>query len=157
ATTGEPVTPPLRHSRPVARAAFSRDGRRVITASSDQTVRIWDLVTASPLPVALWNPAAVPVQAVVFSPDGRRLLSSTGTSKFYYSSGEARVWDTATGLPVSPPLHQGSAVVSAAFTPDGGRVATAIRKLAGTVEECEVRVWDTATGRAVGPLLKFDS
>jgi len=30
------------HSKPVNSAAFSADGKRVVTASADKTARIWD-------------------------------------------------------------------------------------------------------------------
>jgi WD40 repeat protein len=43
ATTGKPVTAPLKHQGAVTAAAFSADGRRVITVSKDKTARVWTL------------------------------------------------------------------------------------------------------------------
>jgi WD40 repeat protein len=43
AQSGLPVTPPMQHRSRVCQAAFSPDGRRVITANWNQTARIWDL------------------------------------------------------------------------------------------------------------------
>jgi hypothetical protein len=43
AATGEPITPPLRHGDCVWSAAFSPDGRQVLTTSGDGTARVWEL------------------------------------------------------------------------------------------------------------------
>ena len=53
-----------------------------------------------------------------FSPDGRRIVTAS-------EDHTARVWDTATGEPISPPMKHEGAVWHAAFSPDGRRVVTA--------------------------------
>jgi len=51
ADTGEPRTPPMAHGPPLFHAAFSKDGRFIVTGCSDGTVRIWDADTGEPLVV----------------------------------------------------------------------------------------------------------
>jgi len=72
-----------------------------------------------------------------FSPNGRYVVTAS-------DDGTARVWDGATGGPVSPPLHhrQGAAVFQACFSPDSSLVLTASAD--GTA-----RLWDALTGQPV--------
>ena len=43
ALSGQPVTPPWRHDGAITQATFSRNSRRVLTASLDGHARLWDL------------------------------------------------------------------------------------------------------------------
>ncbi len=48
ARSGKALTEPLRREGSVDSAQFSPDGTRVVTASKDQTARVWDVFTVSP-------------------------------------------------------------------------------------------------------------
>ncbi len=72
-------------------AAFSPDGRRVVTASHDNTARVWDAAPGQPVSppmkhegTAWFTPRSAPT--------GRRVLTASDDET-------ARVWDAATGLP----------------------------------------------------------
>src|SRR5204863_5296014 len=83
------------HQGPVTWAEFSRDGRRVVTASSDHTARVWDAETGAPVTGPLRH--AGPVASSRFSPNGHFVVTASDDHA-------AQVWDAATGRPVAPPL-----------------------------------------------------
>jgi WD40 repeat protein/tRNA A-37 threonylcarbamoyl transferase component Bud32/tetratricopeptide (TPR) repeat protein len=155
AATGHPLTPPLKHHGVVRHAAFSPDGRRIVTASRDQTARVWHVGTGQPVtpPMKhsiLWpdfNPNDYRVLHVVyaaFSPDCRRAVTIGPDHT-------ARVWDTATGQPATPPLkHHGQVLHAGCFSPDGRRIVSAWG-------DQTVRVWDAATGQPVMPPFQHSS
>jgi WD40 repeat protein len=77
------------------------------------------------------------VDALAFSPDGRRLAAASTDTK-------ARIFDVATGQPILKVAH-GGAVSAVAFSPDGRRLATASA-------DKTARIWDAATGQVLAQL-----
>jgi WD40 repeat protein len=122
----------LGHTRPLRAAAWSPEGRRLITISYDNTARVWDAASGREDSVLRGHEGAL--LAAAWSPDGRRIVTASG-------DGTARVWDTAASGPAQVVLagHQG-AVFAAAWSPDGRRIVTASNDHTG-------RVWDAASGR----------
>jgi WD40 repeat protein len=72
------------HEGIVTHAAFSPDGRHVLTASWDNTARVWDAATGQPITHPLKHQERVDHAA--FSPDKRRVLTASWDKT-------ARVWD----------------------------------------------------------------
>ncbi len=96
--------------------AFSADGKKILTSSTDGIVRVWNADGCGP-PVALRGHEAW-VMSGVFSADGTKVLTSSG-------DGTARVWNAdGTGVPVVLRGHE-EPVASAVFDADGTRVVTA--------------------------------
>src|SRR5262249_49447093 len=78
---------------------------------------------------------------VAFSPDGKRILTGSGDPNGQV--GEARMWDAATGKPVSQrPLSHRSAVGGVTFSPDGQTYLTVCRE-----EAC---LWKTEDAQPIG-------
>lgn len=77
AVSGERLTTFVGHTDRVTSIAFHPDGTRIVTASEDETVRLWDVETGRQLLCLRdengWGAFAL------FSPDGSRLVSDHGT------------------------------------------------------------------------------
>jgi tetratricopeptide (TPR) repeat protein len=125
----------MKHEGIVSHAAFSPDGRRIVTASKDKTARVWDAATGQPISTSMKHEDDV--LHAVFSPDGRRIVTASADRT-------ARVWDAATGQPISTSMRHEGIVSHAAFSPDGRRIVTASM-------DKTARVWDAATDQTIKP------
>lgn len=104
-------------------ATFSPDGKRVVTLSHDDTVRIWDSQTGKQ---QLQIPAPNAFSAH-FTPDNARLLVVTKEA--------ATMCDASTGEPLW--VIRGGPDTSVGFSPDGTRIVG---------RRGSVGMWDAATG-----------
>ena len=85
---------------PCASAAFSPDGSRIVTASWDNTARIWDAASGKEIAVLRGHEDAV--HSAAFSPDGSRIVTAS-------SDNTARIWDAASGKEIAVLRgHEGS-------------------------------------------------
>src|SRR5262249_31423941 len=82
ALTGHELLTLKGHTKRVTSAAFSPDGKRLVSAAEDKTVKVWDLETGQEL---LTVEGHSDHNGVAFSPDGHRLVagSADGTVKIY--------------------------------------------------------------------------
>jgi WD40 repeat protein/tRNA A-37 threonylcarbamoyl transferase component Bud32 len=113
-------------------AAFSPDGRVLLTGHHDGTVRLWSLTGKPSLSRVLHHGDAV--TAAAFSPDGGAVLTASRDTT-------ARLWNVAAGRPLGPPLPHAYPVRWVAFSPDGKTLLTFAE---------DARLWEAATGRPVG-------
>lgn len=114
---------------------FSPDGKRVITASDDQTARIWDVETGSELH-RLHHDSIGPygVSAASFSPNGKRVVTISDDNT-------ARIWDVETGAELHS-LEHPTRVEEATFNADDSVMTI----YTGDDNISQVRVWDAGTG-----------
>ncbi|MGH3814838.1 MAG: hypothetical protein ACRDUV_20730, partial [Pseudonocardiaceae bacterium] len=112
------------HTGAVYGVAFAPDGHTLATASSDRTIRLWDLSDQDrprPLGPSLTGHTGA-INGVVFAPDGHTLATASDDQT-------ARLWDISDRdrpRPLGPPLtgHTGS-VIGVTFAADGHTLATA--------------------------------
>jgi WD40 repeat protein/energy-coupling factor transporter ATP-binding protein EcfA2 len=128
------------HEGAVWSAAFSPDGQRIVTASSDKTARVWDAASGRQIGGALKGHESA-VKSARF--DGRRFVTAS-------SDGTVRLWDTGRGHAIGELVRElighDNAVQHAAFSPDGKLIVTASW-------DKTVRVWDAASGKSIGKSL----
>src|SRR5262249_1587135 len=119
------------HTRPVRDQAFSPDGKRLATASDDETVRIWDPATGQEL-LCFDSPRdGIPgyrgIGCLAFSPDGKRLAGGKAQNLV--------IWDAATGKELHYLRWHSNTIESLAFSPDGKTLATG-------ADDHEIKLWD---------------
>ncbi len=124
------------HSWCITDVAFSPDGARIVTASADETARVWDATSGREL-ARLEGHGGV-VTSAAFSPDGARIVTASRDDT-------ARLWDAASARELTRLEGHGGVVTSAAFSPDGARIVTASA-------DKTARIWDAASGRALARL-----
>ena len=146
--TGKKLLSLLGHTDRIRTVAFSPDGKYLATAGADKAVRVYSVglseaqaggagaeLTCRADLIAVLDGAGTVVEAVAFSPDGRRIA---------VGSFSIRVFDVATKKEIWSAKETTGRTLSLAFSPDG-------KQLVEGSADHNVRVWDTAT--AGPPLL----
>jgi WD40 repeat protein/serine/threonine protein kinase len=106
------------HASWVYSLQFTKDNRRLLSASRDKTIRLWDLDTGNPTQTL----ETINRQDVVarFSPDETKILANSDND---YT---LTLWNVANGQPLARLHGHGvEGVFAAAFSPDGSQIATA--------------------------------
>ena len=145
-----PADAPVRllkgHADVVLSLAFSPDGGRLLSGSSDDTAQLWDVESDKALAVLRGHTDAI--YAVAFSPDGRRLVTGSldHTLRLWAAPGKSR---TRARLVAELTGHTDK-VTAAAFTPDG-------RYLLSGGYDKTIRLWDGREGGFIEELARQDS
>jgi WD40 repeat protein len=121
------------HTEPVLTVDFSPDQTQVVTASADNTARIWE--ADSGRLVAELKGHTATVRSALFSPDGT-LIATAG------NDGTARVWEADSGRPLYVLEGHTKEVSVARFSPDGRLLVTAS-------DDGTARVWEATTGQQI--------
>ncbi|HEY8142870.1 MAG TPA: protein kinase [Kofleriaceae bacterium] len=127
--SGKQIASLTGHTERITSVRFSPDGRRLLTASYDDTAALWRLDSSAREHLFRHRDD---INAAAFSPDGKRI---TTASKDH----TAVVWDAASGEPLFQLTGHASGVTHAAFSPDGRQIAT-------TSADATIQLWDAQTG-----------
>jgi WD40 repeat protein len=119
------------HTDDIWSAAFSKDGKMLITGSKDNTARVWDVASGKLLLLLSGHNSLV--SSVVFSPDGTKVLTGSNLSN------EARLWEI-TGNNQQQTFFTSAGISASALAPDGKTI------LVGDVEG-NSGLWDLSTGK----------
>jgi WD40 repeat protein len=129
--TGKPRAKLKGLERDVTSLAFAPNGKTLLAACFDQTVRLWDVTTGKEM-----RRIEARGGKAVFSPDGKTLVWGT-------ADGTLHIWDVPSWKErrrISIPERYLTAI---AFSPDNKTIATGA--------DSAIRLWDSTTGREVRP------
>ena len=118
------------HTDAVRGIAWSPDSQRLASASNDQTIHVWDVVTGDHLFTYRGHTDAV--RAVAWSPNGKHIASVSDDHT-------VQVWDASSGNHLFTYRGHSKRVSALAWSPDS-------RCIASAGDDKTVRVWDALTG-----------
>ena len=124
------------HASYVTSVALCGDGRRAVSASDDQTLKVWDVETGRELRTLQGHTSDV--TGVALSGDGRRAVSASDDRTL-------KVWDVETGRELRT-LQGHTRWVNAVALSGGGRRAVSASS------DRTLKVWDVETGRELRTL-----
>ena len=131
ASTGEELRTFSGQKYLVTSAAFSPDGKRIVSSSLDRTIMIWDVETGKALLTI--KDKCPSLESASFSPDGKYILSIFSTNATTF-----KLWDAVSGEEIMTFEGHTNDVVSAAFSPDGKHIVSASKDMS-------LRIWDIPT------------
>ncbi|HID53677.1 MAG TPA: hypothetical protein EYP41_16790 [Anaerolineae bacterium] len=128
------------HTGSINDIAYSPDGRRIATVSSDTDVKIWDAATGQEI-ITLESGHARPVNALAFSPNGK--LLATGGDDFVI------LWNAESGERITV-FNRGVPIQDITFSADSIFIAVAS-------EDKDMQIWDVSKRQSVALLEGHDA
>jgi WD40 repeat protein len=127
---------PRGHSSLVNSAVYSPDGKKILSASDDRTIKEWDAGTGQC--VKTMSGHTMEVASAMYSPDGKKILSASWDNTI-------KEWDAGTGECVKTLASHTSLVNSTIYSPDGEKILSAS-------SDQTIKEWDVGTGQCVKTL-----
>ena len=138
AATGEALAALAGHDSPVSQVAFSADGTRLASASTDSILRFWSLAPDGEAETeAVITEHSGSVNSVAFDADAQQLIAGSGD--IFSNDTRVRLWDVDSGELAK--IYEGAStpVSSVLFSPDS-------RLLVAGGQDGSLRLWQTGSG-----------
>jgi WD40 repeat protein len=119
--------------------SFSPDGSKLAGAKFDTIAPVWDTKSWEVLYIIEGHEPPAEIWSVAWSPDGSRLLTTSGSEESGAQDKTARVWDAETGEELLVLRGHTKAISYGFWSPDGRRIVTAST-------DNTIRIWDAETG-----------
>lgn len=141
---------PIGHTRPVLSAAYSPDGKKIITVGVDGTAKLWEAATGKLLKdIKAGGDASITfVLKADFIHGGKRILVE------YEGLNNVKIFDATTGANVSEAWHlnyQDAQSITKLFDKNGDNV---LADTSTTPGETRMALYSLATGKKVSPFFK---
>ena len=114
--TGQEVNRMEGHTYPITSVSYSHDGKYIVSASKDKTVKLWNASTGELIHTFIGHTDNI--VSASFSPDDRYVISASW-------DGTARIWDVESGMEVYRMDGHEQGVCYATFSNDGRQIITA--------------------------------
>ena len=124
------------HSGSVSCCSWSPDGRLILSASHDDTLKLWDPKTGRCIRTLSGHSDVV--NSCAWSPDGQQILSASADETL-------KLWDPSTGDCIRTLSGHSRTVSSCAWSPDGRQI------LSASADET-LKLWDPSTGDCIRTL-----
>ena len=137
--THPPPLPPMQatfslgHTSAVTRAVWSHNGTRILSASEDHTLKLWDPRSAQC--IRTFDGHRGPVTSAAFSRDDQRILSASWDRTL-------KLWDTQSAQCIHTFHGHKHAVTSAAFSHDEQRILSFSK-------DHTLKLWDPRSGQCI--------
>jgi WD40 repeat protein len=131
------------HTDKVLSVTFSPDGKRIVSGSSDGTVKVWNAENGKVILTLKGHKDKV--FSVAFSPDGKRIVSGGGVFQPEMEMpvvGDVKLWDAETGKEIRSFEGHKRCVYSVALSPNGKRIASGS-------DDKTLKVWDADNGKEI--------
>jgi WD40 repeat protein/uncharacterized caspase-like protein len=127
------ILPLVPHTGSISSIAATPDGTRIVSGSSDKTLKVWDAQTGRLIRTIKGHTDSI--LAVALSPDGMSLASGSADTTL-------KIWDIGSGALIRSLDFHTDPVDSVAFSPDG-------KLLASGSNRKTIMLWAAASGRLV--------
>ncbi|MCX6581182.1 MAG: NACHT domain-containing protein [Candidatus Aminicenantes bacterium] len=131
--TGFLGSPNLKHSDRVRACAITPDGKTMVSASEDQTLKLWDLRSGKKIRTFTGHTDSI--NSCTVSPDGKTMVSASEDHTL-------KLWDLQNGKKIRTFTGHKKSVFGCAISPDGKTVVSASG-------DQTLKLWDLMSGKEI--------